>query len=74
MPQSPLWSHLRHIAEVLPMQWAWPVCVSNLEAQAFCRWKGARLGGRNVRLISHEEHRLIVDRAELPAGKTHLLL
>ena len=63
-----VWSHLRHITEVLPMQWEWPVMVSNLEAQAFCRWKGARLN-RNIRLLSHEEHKLIVDQTELPAGK-----
>ena len=63
-----LWSHLRHITEVLPMQWEWPVMVSNLEAQAFCRWKGTRLN-RNIRLLSHEEHKLIVDQTDLPAGK-----
>ena len=66
-----LWSHLRHITEVLPMQWEWPVMVSNLEAQAFCRWKGTRLN-RNIRLLSHEEHKLIVDQTDLPAGKASL--
>ena len=62
-----LWSHLRHITEVIPMQWNWPVMVSNLEAQAFCRWKGSQLG-KNIRLVSHEEHKLIVEKTELPAG------
>ena len=52
------------------MQWDWPVIVSNLEAQAFCRWKGAQLG-KNIRLISHEEHKLIVERTELPAGMSN---
>ena len=52
------------------MQWNWPVMVSNLEAQAFCRWKGSQLG-KNIRLVSHEEHKLIVEKTELPAGKTN---
>ena len=55
------------------MQWNWPVMVSNLEAQAFCRWKGSRLG-KKIRLLSHEEHRLIVEKTELPAGKADLRL
>ena len=62
------WSHLRRITEVIPMQWNWPVMVSNLEAQAFCRWKGSRLG-KKIRLLSHEEHKLIVEKTELPAGR-----
>ncbi|XP_057311153.1 uncharacterized protein LOC130648998 isoform X1 [Hydractinia symbiolongicarpus] len=44
----------RAMLEEIPMPWNLPVEVNNLEAQAFCKWKGAQLG-KKLRLISHDE-------------------
>ena len=50
------------------MPWAWPVEVNNLEAQAFCRWKSARLN-KEVRLLSHEEQFHLRDMASKTPGQ-----
>jgi hypothetical protein len=49
-----VWSHYRFMFNIMEMPWDWPAIVSNLEAEAFCRWKGEKLN-KNVRLLSHEE-------------------
>ena len=52
---------LRLVLETIEMPWDWPVEVNQLEAKAFCNWKGAR-AGKSIRLPSEEEWTLLRDR------------
>ncbi|WP_019557491.1 5-histidylcysteine sulfoxide synthase [Thiomicrorhabdus arctica] len=46
---------LRCLTDEIPMPWNWPVEVNNLEAAAFCHWKGHQTG-RSLRLPSEDEY------------------
>lgn len=64
-------TYLRTIYEVIKMPWNWPVCCNNLEAAAFCRWKGRKLG-KSLRLISHEEETFLRQNAENETANLNL--
>lgn len=44
------------------MQWNWPVEVNNMEGEAYCNWKGEKIG-KKLRLPSHEENYYMRDKA-----------
>lgn len=46
---------LRCMTDEIPMPWNWPVEVNNLEAAAFCNWKGHQTG-LPIRLPSEDEY------------------
>lgn len=56
---------LRCLAEEIPMPWAWPVEVNQLEAAAYCAWR-ARRTGRPARLPTEAEWYALLDAAHLP--------
>jgi 5-histidylcysteine sulfoxide synthase/putative 4-mercaptohistidine N1-methyltranferase len=47
------------VAEI-PLPWDWPCEVNNLEAKAFCNWKGRKLG-KSLRLLTEAEWTLLHD-------------
>ena len=46
---------LRCMTDEIPMPWNWPVEVNQLEAAAFCNWKGHQTG-KPIRLPSEDEY------------------
>jgi 5-histidylcysteine sulfoxide synthase len=66
-PKTPLFwmegkAKLRTVVREIGMPWDWPAEVNNLEAAAFCNWKGAKLG-KTVRLLTYPEWFLLRSRA-----------
>lgn len=53
------------------MQWDWPVECTNMEGEAFCNWKGEKLG-KKLRLISYEESYQMRDKAIDVVSNTNL--
>ncbi|MEM8550329.1 MAG: 5-histidylcysteine sulfoxide synthase, partial [Verrucomicrobiota bacterium] len=56
---------LRCMLEEIDMPWSWPVEVNNLEAKAFCNWKGTQTG-KPVRLPTEEEWYQLLAYTETP--------
>lgn len=46
---------LRTMSKVMPLPMDWPVEVCNLEATAFCNWKGKKVG-KNYRLPTEDQY------------------
>ncbi|MCA9516715.1 MAG: 5-histidylcysteine sulfoxide synthase [Myxococcales bacterium] len=63
-PDGAAW-RLRTLAEEIPMPWAWPVEVNQLEAAAYCAWR-ARRTGRPARLPTEAEWHALLAVAGLP--------
>lgn len=55
----------RTMVEIIDMPWDWPVEVNNLEAKAFCNWKGAQTG-TPIRLPTEDEYHRFCDLADIP--------
>jgi 5-histidylcysteine sulfoxide synthase/putative 4-mercaptohistidine N1-methyltranferase len=48
----------RQLAAETPLPWSWAVVANQLEAKAFCNWKGAQLG-KPIRLPSEDEWKVL---------------
>jgi 5-histidylcysteine sulfoxide synthase/putative 4-mercaptohistidine N1-methyltranferase len=56
---------LRTMLEIIDLPWNWPVEVNQLEAKAFCNWKGVQTGSP-IRLPSEDEWTRLRDVSNIP--------
>lgn len=61
---------LRTMFEVVEMPWDWPAVVNHYEGKAYCKWKAAKLGVKELRFLTEAEHHAIRDSSmHLPLKK-----